>query len=57
MKLQIYRFTQTEWVIVDIQFDVEIPEHIFSKTALRKQLWEQELFRRLWIGWRKLKNN
>ncbi len=26
----------TEWVIVDIQFDVEIPEHIFSKAALRK---------------------
>jgi|Marorgknorr_s2lv_3_1036020.scaffolds.fasta_scaffold06384_2 hypothetical protein len=57
MKLQIYRFTETEWVIVDIQFDVEIPEHIFSKAALRKQLWEQELFRRLWIGWRKLKNS
>lgn len=26
----------TEWVIEDIQFDVEIPEHIFSKAALRK---------------------
>jgi len=26
----------TEWVIDDIQFDVEIPDHIFSKSALRK---------------------
>jgi len=26
----------TEWVIDDIQFDVEIPEHIFLKAALRK---------------------
>ena len=26
----------TEWVIEDIQFDVEIPEHIFLKAALRK---------------------
>ena len=26
----------TEWVITDIQFDVEIPEQIFSKAALRK---------------------
>jgi len=26
----------TEWIIEDIQFDVDIPEHVFSKAKLRK---------------------
>ena len=26
----------TEWIIEDIQFEVDIPEHVFSKAKLRK---------------------